>query len=36
MLAQPGAQVLISLAHVDKDEVRSAYNRADYIDTGVR
>jgi len=22
----------VALAHVDKDEVRSAYNRADYID----
>lgn len=36
MLAQPGAQVLISLAHADKDEVRIAYNRADYIDADVR
>lgn len=36
MLAQPGVEVLISLAHVDKDVVRRAYNRADYIDAGVR
>jgi len=35
MLAQPGVEVLISLAHVDKDVVRRAYNRADYIDAGV-
>lgn len=24
--------VEVALAHVDKDEVRSAYNRADYIE----
>lgn len=25
-------EVEVALAHVDKDEVRSAYNRADYIE----